>query len=58
MLEKGDQRDLNDEVIVLEVQQTQEYSYFSAKEMSEDKVEYIGQIDNKAHHPDTISMTK
>ena len=39
-------KDMNDEEIVLEsieVQQTQENSYFSAEDMSEDDVEYIGE---------------
>ena len=33
-------------------------TYFSAEEMSEVEVEYIGVTENKQDHPNTISVTK
>ena len=35
---------------LIEEQRTQENSYFSAKERSEDEVEYIGETENKEDH--------
>ena len=61
ILEYTDEPNLNDERIVLEfigVRQTQDYSYLSAEELSEDEVEYIGETKNKEEHPNTISVTK
>ena len=57
---KADQQDLNDKETVLElieVQQAQENSLFSAEEISEDEVD-IGETEYNEDHPDTIFKTK